>query len=400
LSPDSFYDRFNAPQNNVLAVFGLDRRANEQDLFDVYRKYGCKECKIIMDKYTGNPKGYGFVYFMRVEDASKARQKTDGTLLLSKNIRVDFSIGERDFAPHLPTTTLTTQEIQQKQLLSSENYYNTSSFSSMNNNSNSTREPREKDASRSYYGIINKERSSTHLQIDTLHHSRTSYGNHHHNQLDLDRISDYRDYSPSPPPPLSNQKGDPRDQRPLRSARDWSRSRSPQRPSSRQSHNYPPKNNNNSDLTHNHSHNSNSHKINLIVNYSENGRLIDKQEMNGYASTTTTTKRQRDSDIVEIRHHHQQITSNLVSKNFGPSLSPRFRSPSRSLTPPIYLYHNRHQHQAHISLVNKRETIRGEGFHQKSYYERSASRSRSRTPPRFRRRSPELNPRTMNSRRY
>jgi hypothetical protein len=51
-SPDSFYDRFNAPQNNVLAVFGLDKRANEQDLFDVYRKYGCKECKIIIDKHV------------------------------------------------------------------------------------------------------------------------------------------------------------------------------------------------------------------------------------------------------------------------------------------------------------------------------------------------------------
>ena len=55
-SPDSFYDRFNAPQNNVLAVFGLDKRANEQDLFDVYRKYGCKECKIIMDKHVRKKK--------------------------------------------------------------------------------------------------------------------------------------------------------------------------------------------------------------------------------------------------------------------------------------------------------------------------------------------------------
>ena len=54
LSPDSLYDRFNAPQNNVLAVFGLDKRANEQDLFDLYRRYGCKECKIIMDKHVSS----------------------------------------------------------------------------------------------------------------------------------------------------------------------------------------------------------------------------------------------------------------------------------------------------------------------------------------------------------
>ena len=45
-------DRFNPARNDVLAVFGLDRRANEQDLFDLYKKYGCRECKIIIDKHV------------------------------------------------------------------------------------------------------------------------------------------------------------------------------------------------------------------------------------------------------------------------------------------------------------------------------------------------------------
>lgn len=92
-----FIDRFNPPANEILAIFGLNKRVNEQDLLDLYKDYGCKECKIIIDKHTGCPKGYGFVYFGRVKDAIVAKKETDGRLLLNKPIRVDFSIGERDF---------------------------------------------------------------------------------------------------------------------------------------------------------------------------------------------------------------------------------------------------------------------------------------------------------------
>ncbi len=45
-------DRFNPPENEILAIFGLSKRANEQDLLDLYKNYGCKECKIIIDKHV------------------------------------------------------------------------------------------------------------------------------------------------------------------------------------------------------------------------------------------------------------------------------------------------------------------------------------------------------------
>jgi hypothetical protein len=44
--------RYNAPENNVLAIFGLSKRVIEQDLFDSYKHFGCKECKVIMDKHV------------------------------------------------------------------------------------------------------------------------------------------------------------------------------------------------------------------------------------------------------------------------------------------------------------------------------------------------------------
>lgn len=89
--------RYIAPENNVLAIFGLSNRVIEHDLFSIYKHYGCKECKVIIDKNTGFPKGYGFVYFSRVKDAILAREKTDGEFIFGKPMRVDYSIGERDF---------------------------------------------------------------------------------------------------------------------------------------------------------------------------------------------------------------------------------------------------------------------------------------------------------------
>lgn len=53
--PPAYYeDEFDwthrAPENNVLAVFGLDQAVTEEILFDFYRKYGTTKTKIIFDK--------------------------------------------------------------------------------------------------------------------------------------------------------------------------------------------------------------------------------------------------------------------------------------------------------------------------------------------------------------
>lgn len=53
--PPAYYDdefdwTHRAPENNVLAVFGLDQAVTEEILFDFYRKYGTTKTKIIFDK--------------------------------------------------------------------------------------------------------------------------------------------------------------------------------------------------------------------------------------------------------------------------------------------------------------------------------------------------------------
>ena len=42
--------RLNPERNEVLAVFGLDRDASNEGLFEVFRKFRCEKCKIIYDK--------------------------------------------------------------------------------------------------------------------------------------------------------------------------------------------------------------------------------------------------------------------------------------------------------------------------------------------------------------
>lgn len=42
--------RLNPERNKVLAVFGLDRNASNEGLFEAFKRFRCEKCKIIYDK--------------------------------------------------------------------------------------------------------------------------------------------------------------------------------------------------------------------------------------------------------------------------------------------------------------------------------------------------------------
>lgn len=42
--------RLNPERNKVLAVFGLDRNASNEGLFEAFKGFRCEKCKIIYDK--------------------------------------------------------------------------------------------------------------------------------------------------------------------------------------------------------------------------------------------------------------------------------------------------------------------------------------------------------------
>jgi len=89
-------DRPTPDPSKCLGVFGMDWDTTEYTIFDKFSKFGnVDRVVMVKDHHTGRSRGFGFVYFEHLEDASKARSNMDGANLDGRNIRVDFSLTDR-----------------------------------------------------------------------------------------------------------------------------------------------------------------------------------------------------------------------------------------------------------------------------------------------------------------
>eukprot|EP00054_Salpingoeca_dolichothecata_P012469 m.69177 g.69177 ORF g.69177 m.69177 type:complete len:1174 (-) comp19963_c2_seq1:181-3702(-) len=90
-----------APPSEVLGIFGMHPHTEKDDILDLFEPFGRVErVTIIYDRETGNSRGFGFVTFDDLEDAKEAREATNGSMLLNRKVRVDYSKTQR---PHSPT---------------------------------------------------------------------------------------------------------------------------------------------------------------------------------------------------------------------------------------------------------------------------------------------------------
>jgi RNA recognition motif-containing protein len=48
-------------------------------------------CRLILDRETGKPKGFGFCEFHNKEDAESAFRNLNGTMFKSRQLKVDFA---------------------------------------------------------------------------------------------------------------------------------------------------------------------------------------------------------------------------------------------------------------------------------------------------------------------
>ena len=79
-------------ETKTLFVGGLSWNLRWQDLKDAFGEHGeVVFAKVIMDRETNKSKGFGFVEFASVEDASKAKEAMEGAELDGREIRVDFA---------------------------------------------------------------------------------------------------------------------------------------------------------------------------------------------------------------------------------------------------------------------------------------------------------------------
>lgn len=78
-------------QKNKLFVGGLPWAVTNDMLKDMFASYGdIEEAVVITDKYSGRSKGFGFVTFVKDEDAEKALEM-DGKDVEGRNITVNIA---------------------------------------------------------------------------------------------------------------------------------------------------------------------------------------------------------------------------------------------------------------------------------------------------------------------
>merc|ERR1719383_208391 len=86
--------------SKCLGVFGLSLYTTEKELEKEFGRFGrLEKVQVVLDGHSGRSRGFAFVYFENVDDATEARNKMTGTDLDGKKIRVDFSITKRAHTP-------------------------------------------------------------------------------------------------------------------------------------------------------------------------------------------------------------------------------------------------------------------------------------------------------------
>ena len=75
-----------------LLIRNLDRTTTEEDLLALFKPFGqVQYCTLILDKLTGNSKGFGFVEMPKAGEAKVAMKNLNGKQLAGKKIRVKKS---------------------------------------------------------------------------------------------------------------------------------------------------------------------------------------------------------------------------------------------------------------------------------------------------------------------
>ncbi len=78
---------------NRLYVGNLPFSADENSVRDLFAQDGREvtEVKLITDRETGRPRGFGFVEMAQAEDAQKAIQNLDGQDFKGRNLKVNIA---------------------------------------------------------------------------------------------------------------------------------------------------------------------------------------------------------------------------------------------------------------------------------------------------------------------
>lgn len=85
-----------SPPSNTLFIGGVSFNSTNESIGEVFGEFGTvNRVSLPTDRDTGNPKGFGYVEFGTVEEATAALESLNGSDVDGRTIRVDFA-GARD----------------------------------------------------------------------------------------------------------------------------------------------------------------------------------------------------------------------------------------------------------------------------------------------------------------
>lgn len=84
----------------MIGVFGLHVRTPESEIRDIFERFGrIEKLTMIHDVKTRSFRGYCFIYYGSLRDATEAMETTNGMEIRDKRIRVDYSYTQRAHTP-------------------------------------------------------------------------------------------------------------------------------------------------------------------------------------------------------------------------------------------------------------------------------------------------------------
>lgn len=79
-------------------VGNLDFKVKENELQELFEEYGSvSSAKIIIDKYSGRSKGFGFITMDEDDEANKAIKELNGTALQGREMIVNEAKPRKEF---------------------------------------------------------------------------------------------------------------------------------------------------------------------------------------------------------------------------------------------------------------------------------------------------------------
>lgn len=92
LPKPSIFQAIRYMSSSKLFIGGLSYSTDDASLSEAFNKYGeVAEARVIVDRETGRSRGFGFVTYSSVEEASAAIQALDQQELHGRRIRVDYA---------------------------------------------------------------------------------------------------------------------------------------------------------------------------------------------------------------------------------------------------------------------------------------------------------------------